>query len=317
MFTYSTDVLHLSEHEAYLRIEVARASRKHPVLLEMLADGRLHLSGVALLHRHLTKDNRETLLRAAAYKSKRQIEELVAELSPKPDVPTTMRKLPERRGEAKPTLGTQLVPDRVEPKNPAPATPQAPAPARPAVVKPIAPARYKVEFTASGELRDKLERLRALMRSSGNDVDLATVIEDAVTEKLERLEAKRFGKTKTPRKSLEETDTSTSSRTIPAAVKRAVCERDRYQCTYEDESGRRCTETERLEFHHLHAYGRGGDHDPSNIRLVCRTHNLYLAEYDYGKEVMGRYRRPSNRVSEPSIAYTAGSRATRASPPVM
>jgi hypothetical protein len=101
MFSYATERLHLSEHEAYLRIEVARASRKHPVLLEMLADGRLHLSGIALLHKHLTDDNRETLLKRAANKSKRQIEELVAELCPKPDIPATMRKLPEQRRKEK------------------------------------------------------------------------------------------------------------------------------------------------------------------------------------------------------------------------
>ncbi len=32
MFKYCTDVLHLSEAEAYLRINVARASRNHPIL---------------------------------------------------------------------------------------------------------------------------------------------------------------------------------------------------------------------------------------------------------------------------------------------
>jgi len=41
MFAYCMDVLHLSEAEAYLRISAARASRKHPILLTMLADGRL------------------------------------------------------------------------------------------------------------------------------------------------------------------------------------------------------------------------------------------------------------------------------------
>ena len=46
MFSYCTEVLHLSEAEAYLRIAAARASREHPVLLEMLADGRLHLTGI-------------------------------------------------------------------------------------------------------------------------------------------------------------------------------------------------------------------------------------------------------------------------------
>ncbi len=85
------------------------------------------------------------------------------------------------------------------------------------------------------------------MRSSVADGDLAAIIEEAVTEKLERLEAKRYGKTKAPRKSLAETDTSASSRYIPAAVKRAVYERDLGQCAFVDETGRRCKETGRLE----------------------------------------------------------------------
>jgi hypothetical protein len=41
MFNYCTEVLHLSEAEAYLRIAAARASREHPMLLAMLGDGRL------------------------------------------------------------------------------------------------------------------------------------------------------------------------------------------------------------------------------------------------------------------------------------
>jgi hypothetical protein len=116
MFSYCQDVLNLSEHEAYLRITVARASRKHPVLLEMLADGRLHLSGIAKLVPVLTEANQEMLLSRAAYKSKRKIEELVAELSPKPDVPSSMRKRPERQKEtqshAKPEQQKVLGPDR-------------------------------------------------------------------------------------------------------------------------------------------------------------------------------------------------------------
>ena len=94
------------------------------------------------------------------------------------------------------------------------APPAAPPPARPVVVQPLAPRRYKMQFTASAELHDKLTRLKALMRSSVPDGDLGAIIEEAVTEKLERLESRRFGKTNAPRKSLEQTDTSPSSRHI-------------------------------------------------------------------------------------------------------
>ena len=57
MFAYCTQVLHLSEFEAYLRITVARAARQHPVLLAMLREGSLHLSAVAKLAPYLTPEN--------------------------------------------------------------------------------------------------------------------------------------------------------------------------------------------------------------------------------------------------------------------
>ena len=62
MFAYCTEVLHLSEAEAYLRIAAARASREYPILLVMLADGRLHLTGIAKLAPHLTRENAEGVL---------------------------------------------------------------------------------------------------------------------------------------------------------------------------------------------------------------------------------------------------------------
>jgi hypothetical protein len=96
MFEYCRRVLCLRENEAYLRITVARAARENPALLDMLRDGRLHLSGIARLAPHLTRQNSETLLRRASGMSHREIRELVCELEPRPDVAPSVRKLPER-----------------------------------------------------------------------------------------------------------------------------------------------------------------------------------------------------------------------------
>ncbi len=97
MFEYCRRVLCLRENEAYLRITVARAARERPVLLEMLRDGRLHLSGIARLAPHLTAQNEEAVLKRASSMSHREIRELVAELEPKPDVAASIRQLPRRR----------------------------------------------------------------------------------------------------------------------------------------------------------------------------------------------------------------------------
>ena len=260
------------------------------MLLTMLADGWLHLSGIAKLAPHLTEANREALLARAAHKSKREIEELVTEFAPRPDVPTVIRKLPDRPKEIGPAPNLQLGPDRVV----------SPRPAEPRPVEPLAPERYKVQFTASAELKDKIERLRALVPDS----DLTVIIDEAVTEKLERLESRRYGKTRAPRQDLESTNTSPSSRHIPAAVRRAVSERDGNQCTFVDRQGRRCRERSQLQFHHKDPFARGGNHSAENIQMMCPTHNQYLAERDYGKEVMERFRGSSSLSREPGPIYS-------------
>jgi 5-methylcytosine-specific restriction endonuclease McrA len=186
------------------------------------------------------------------------------------------------------------------------AAPAAPSPAPRAAVEPLAPSRYKVQFTASAEFRDKLERLQALMRSSVPDGDLAKIIDLAVTEKLERLEARRFAKTKRPRKRLAQTDTRPKSRYIPAAVRRFVEKRDGGQCTYRGKHGRRCTRRHDLEFHHRKPFGLGGDHSPEGLALMCRTHNALLAEQDFGKERMARHRRRASRETKPVDVVVAG-----------
>ena len=130
MFVYCMQALHLSEAEAYRRITVARAARKHAVLLAMLRDGRIHMSGLALLVPVLTPENRDAVLERATHKSKRQIEQLVAELAPKPDVPSVMRKLPvpspgaANGGDQGFGRAPELVPGTVSARDMAPAAPQ-------------------------------------------------------------------------------------------------------------------------------------------------------------------------------------------------
>jgi hypothetical protein len=135
------------------------------------------------------------------------------------------------------------------------------------------------------------------MGSRALDGDLAAVIDHAVSETLARLEARRFAKTKAPRKSLTQTDTAPASRHVPAAVRRTVRERDGNHCGYVDSQGRHCSERDRLEFHHRHPFGMGGTHDPGNVGLLCRAHNQLLARSDYGLRATGRPSKP--RVDEP------------------
>jgi hypothetical protein len=95
LFTYCTQVLHLSEHAAYGRIEAARAARKFPAILEAVAGGALHLTAVGLIAPHLTAENVHGVIAAVTHKTKREVEELVAAWRPQPPVPSSVRKLPQ------------------------------------------------------------------------------------------------------------------------------------------------------------------------------------------------------------------------------
>jgi hypothetical protein len=228
--------------------------------------------------------------------------------SPSPVVPAWVRPTPTASATARVVPPTPIAPVPAQVRT---------APTAPARISPLAPSRYKVQFTASAELRDKLVRLQELMRPGVAGGDLAAVVEAAVTEKLERLEARRYARTKAPRKTLAETDTSPSSRNIPAAVRRAVYERDGGRCTFVDAQGRRCAERHRLEYHHAgQAWARGGDHSVGNVRLVCPLHHRHLADLEYGRDWMDRCRRSQRRFggrpAGASVARVAGAKT----PPV-
>jgi hypothetical protein len=82
LFTYCTQALHLSEHAAYGRIEAARAARRLPVVIDLLADGSLNVTTVNLLAPHLTADNHQRVLESARHKSKREVESMLRAARP-------------------------------------------------------------------------------------------------------------------------------------------------------------------------------------------------------------------------------------------
>ena len=167
LFAYCRDALALSEHEAYNRIEVARAARRFPVILELLAAGSVNLTTVRLLAPHLTPENHRSVLESARGKKKVEVEEIVAGLSPRPEVTAFIRKL------AGPKPASPLV------EAPAPLAPF-PAPsarhllgqAGSGEVTPLSPDRYKLQVTIGGATLEKLRLAKDMLRHaipSGDD----------------------------------------------------------------------------------------------------------------------------------------------------
>jgi 5-methylcytosine-specific restriction endonuclease McrA len=148
----------------------------------MLADSSIHLTGILLLGPHLTDDNHRDVLARARYRSKREIEKLVAELAPRNDVPARIeplhvaprpaadhatmmaalcgpvRNLPQGNGRGEAPVGTLAELELADESSVAsPTNPSEPE-------RHLSPAlHYKVQFTADQEYMSLLEEARNLL----------------------------------------------------------------------------------------------------------------------------------------------------------
>jgi hypothetical protein len=301
MFAYCVGELRFSEDVACNRIGVARAARRRPVILEALRSGKVHLAGLRLLAPHLTSENQEEVLSEATGKSKREIEELVARLSPQPPVPTLVRKLPSRPNpppELPAFTFSTATPVATPEPSPARELPPSPPPRReerPAAVRPLAEDTFKVQFTASRSCHDKLRQAQALLRHRIPNGDVAAIFEKALDMLIEKVKKERFATGRKARQPRPEEREPSTSRHIPDAIKREVFERDGGRCTFTGEGGQRCAETSALEFDHLDGFARTHVHRADRIRLLCRGHNQHAAEQMYGRAFMERARAPADR----------------------
>lgn len=274
MHAFCVERFFMSDASAFRRIHAARAAHAFPILFEMVQRGDIHLSAITVLSSVLTEQNHREVLRDAIHKTKRQCQELVVRYAPKPDAPSRVVQLPCKK-----------------------ATSSSPSPEMPLFsaaplttkrqVEPLAPRRYKIEITVDEQTIQTLRKLQDLMSHSIPNRDEAAIIGRALSELLVATEKKKFAATEKPRPSAR---TQSTSRNIPAAVRRSVYERDQARCAFTSRDGVRCSSTSRLEFHHEHPFAHGGEHEAENISLRCRAHNQYEADLVFGSTFMNQHR---------------------------
>jgi hypothetical protein len=299
MYAYCVGELHLTEESAYKRIRVARTGRQFPQIFTALAERRLHLSDVILLTPHLRPDTAPELLETAANKTRFELEQMLAERFPKPDLPTRL--------EAVAISGTQLSPGTVDQDAEravacdardlqlSPGTvEQGARTSKP--VTPLAARKYGLQLTMPQETYDKLRYIQELLGHQVPSGDVVQVLDYALDAAIERLEKRKFAATQRPRPKGHRP--AAGRRTVPAHVKRAVWARDSGRCTFVSETGRRCPARKCLEFDHVDEVARGGEASVGGIQLRCRAHNQYQAECTFGAGFMEQKREESRRAAE-------------------
>ena len=277
LFRYCVEVLRLSEDSTYNRIEAARATRRFPEILDLLASGALSLTTARLLARKLTDANHSELLEAASGKTKEQVEALLAVWFPRPDVADSVRKCPGSTPSVVTDVASAARPTAQSPASGESVATTLPTP-RP-TVRPLAPERFEIRFTARAETRELPRRAEDLIADAVPHADLDEVFHRSLKLLVEDPERRKFASTDSPGASPGQAD---DSRHIPAGVKRIVWLRDGGRCAFVAASGRRCDARRHLDFHHVDPYAVGGKPTPENIQLRCGTHDQYEARVFYG-----------------------------------
>jgi hypothetical protein len=255
MEAYCARVLNFSHDAAKKRVQVARKGWWLPVIFEAIADGRVHLSGMARLVPFIDEENVDELIEAATHRTCCDIEILLADRFPRAEAEEGVEEV---EGGAARHLRNR------------------------SGVKPLAPGRHLVQFTIGDADLERLQYALQLLSHRNPQGHLAFLNRVALDLLIGELENQKLGMTDEPR----DVPPSPSGRSIPRAVRRQVVERDGWQCGYVSPAGRRCESRWMLEFDHIHEFARGGESTADNVRLLCRAHNQYAAECTYGTGFM-------------------------------
>ncbi len=205
---------------------------------------------------------------------RRAIREILARWFPKPDVPDRVQPLSPKGAQG--SLGLDGAPAEPRPQ-----------------VEPLSEERFRVQFTGSARLREKLEHARNLMSHVSRELEV--VIERALDALIRELENKQWGKTDRPRRSRGTKDGSPGRKD-----KREVYERDHAQCAYVSEDGVRCASKAFLQYDHVEPRALGGSGKADESRLLCQQHNLHHAKQIFGREPVERAIDLRQRKSQPA-----------------
>jgi hypothetical protein len=332
--------LHLREGAAGRRIAAMKALRRFPRLESPLRDGRLCLSTAPLLAQVLTEENLDDLVAKAAYRTKAEVEHLVATIQPRTAPRDGLRKLPEAKVLASVPIGAVEVPSllssrttdgggadgllatpvvvtagaegEVRPPEP-PARPSPPA----AELHAVSADEWSLRVTIDGALKADLEALASLLSHKLRRKDYAALLREAVHCAIEK-HGKRRGAVPRSRKRnnappLSAGDIPDRSRRIPMEVKRAAFERDGGCCAFVGKDGRRCGSRWQLEYDHLDP-SKTGTPTVDDVRVACRRHNFFHAEETYGRAFMAKYRRQPSGTQMSKFAIAGGSHAQCTAP---
>jgi len=204
--------------------------------------------------------------------TKREVEEYLVLLAPKPAVSSGARKSP--------------VSD--------------PAPANPGSAEPCQPDVYNLRFAVDKGFLDKLLRAAEVGGIGNARRNMAQVFERALEVYLEKNDpeqrqarreeraARKAAAEAAAEQPTVEVGGAERSRTIPTPLRDRLLIQAVHRCEYRGSDGVRCSERSHLTIDHIEPFGRGGTSEERNLRVYCFAHNRLHADQCFGVEFINR-----------------------------
>ncbi len=250
MFDWLVKGFGYSNAAAYRRIEAARLMNAVPSISNKLENGNLNLSTVSRANSAIRAQEKATGLKVSL-ELKTKIVEQIQKLSQQDAELKLMAAFPEAKLEVQRERRTVIDAHTV---------------------------RHAMNLSTAATA--DLQRAREVLSHSMPGATDAEILTHALKFLLDRIDPLR-----------KTTSAAEASRVTKIGQRRGVLRSADGRCTFKNAvTGQLCGSRYQIEIDHIVAKGIGGGDAPTNLRTLCRKHNVHVAEKVYGKRVMEHYR---------------------------
>lgn len=138
---------------------------------------------------------------------------------------------------------------------------------------------------------EDLKRLKDIMSHKFPNASDAEIITYALSFLRGKIDPLRKCETEADHTKTKPTAKESKTKTSKAAGRKLIVNLANARCTYKNPvTGRTCDSTYQVQLDHIHPKALGGSDHPTNFRVLCRQHNLFMAEKFFGKKMMDNYR---------------------------
>jgi hypothetical protein len=271
IFDWLVRDLGYSESAAYRRMQAARVLQAVPEAAEKLESGALGLTVLSKVQTLIRADEKRTGERMSA-EAKSEILTKVESCSG--------REAEHRLAQHFPEVASRF-PDGLGPKE---------------KVRAISEDQISVQVTFTRVQFEKLKRIQELLSHTHLGSSNAELLDAAMDVFLEKKDPLRNAVK--PRSAPCDTAAKVEmpyakpANSLKPSTRNAVLKKSGGQCEYrESKMGHRCESRHFLEIDHIQPRALGGTNVPDNLRVLCRTHNLLVAERVFGREKIEAFRR--------------------------